>query len=101
MKNIFKIYHFLRDIFSCQIFQLMKQDSYSRFLKSDLYKSYMMDEMEGKPLLVADDTAEDKNKLLDKVSNEKDGKKKGKGKENEENKDKRRRSLLPWRQSEC
>ncbi|XP_045189698.2 regulator of G-protein signaling 12-like isoform X2 [Mercenaria mercenaria] len=80
-----------------QIFQLMKQDSYSRFLKSSLYKSYMMDEMEGKPLLVASDTPQDKNKLLDKV-NEKDGKKKGKGKENEENKDKRRRSLLPWRQ---
>ena len=57
-----------------------------------------MDEMEGKPLLLADDTQTDKNKLLDKA-NEKESKKKGKGKENEENKDKRRRSLLPWRQS--
>jgi hypothetical protein len=57
-----------------------------------------MDEMEGKPLLLAEETQNDKNKLLDK-DKEKEGKKKGKGKENEENKDKRRRSLLPWRQS--
>lgn len=28
----------------------MKQDSYSRFLKSDLYKQCVMSEMEGKPL---------------------------------------------------
>ncbi|KAL4231489.1 termination of G-protein coupled receptor signaling pathway [Mactra antiquata] len=78
-----------------QIFQLMKQDKYSRFLKSDLYKSYMMDEMEGKPLVIPDTGPQDKNKLLDKA-NDKDSKKKGKGKENDENK--RRRSLLPWKQ---
>ncbi|XP_060602974.1 regulator of G-protein signaling 12-like isoform X4 [Ruditapes philippinarum] len=85
------------DIPQQQIFQLMKQDSYSRFLKSSSYKSFLMDEMEGKPLLLAEETQNDKNKLLDK-DKEKEGKKKGKGKENEENKDKRRRSLLPWRQ---
>lgn len=28
----------------------MKQDSYSRFLRSDLYKSCLMAEIEGKPL---------------------------------------------------
>lgn len=68
----------------------MKQDSYSRFLKSDMYKSYMVCEMEGKPL-IAPGTV-DKHTILDK-----DGKKKGK--ENEEHKEKRRRSLLPWRYS--
>ena len=33
-----------------QITQLMKQDSYVRFLKSDSYKACVMAEMEGKPL---------------------------------------------------
>ena len=77
----------------------MKQDSYARFLKSDLYKSWLMKEMEGQPLeLTPEDSVTDKEKLLDKVL-EKDTKKKGKGKENEDHKEKRRRSLLPWRQS--
>jgi len=33
-----------------QIFQLMKYDSYTRFLKSNMYKDYIMNEMEGKSL---------------------------------------------------
>jgi len=33
-----------------QIFQLMKYDSYSRFLKSNMYKECIMSEMEGKPI---------------------------------------------------
>ena len=33
-----------------QIFQLMKYDSYSRFLKSHMYKECIMSEMEGKPI---------------------------------------------------
>ena len=76
----------------------MKQDSYSGFLKSDLYKNYLMKEMEGQPL-ESDAIETNGDKVKSDKQSEKDSKKKGKGKENEENKDKRRRSLLPWRQS--
>ncbi|CAF0758450.1 unnamed protein product [Brachionus calyciflorus] len=34
-----------------QIFTLMKYDSYSRFLKSQMYKDCIVNEMEGKPIL--------------------------------------------------
>ena len=34
-----------------QIFALMKYDSYSRFLKSPMYKECIVNEMEGKPIL--------------------------------------------------
>jgi len=33
-----------------QIFQLMKYDSYTRFLKSNMYKDCIMNEMEGKSI---------------------------------------------------
>jgi regulator of G-protein signaling len=33
-----------------QIFQLMKLDSYTRFLKSNMYKDCIMSEMEGKSI---------------------------------------------------
>lgn len=36
-----------------QIFTLMKYDSYSRFLKSQMYKDCIVNEMEGKPILSA------------------------------------------------
>ena len=66
----------------------MKQDSYPRFIKSDLYKTYLMREMEGKPLnLPADD--------FEGCQDKKDEKNKSKI----ESKEKRRRSLLPWRGS--
>ncbi|RNA12904.1 regulator of G- signaling 14-like isoform X1, partial [Brachionus plicatilis] len=42
-----------------QIFTLMKYDSYSRFLKSQMYKDCIVNEMEGKPIL--GDKHEDKN----------------------------------------
>ena len=35
---------------SLQVYTLMKLDSYSRFLKSPLYRQCMLSEMEGKPL---------------------------------------------------
>jgi len=50
----------------------------------------MVCEMEGKPLTPPGNV--DKHSMLDKDS-------KKKGKENEEQKDKRRKSLLPWRYS--
>ncbi|XP_041370703.1 regulator of G-protein signaling 12-like isoform X2 [Gigantopelta aegis] len=75
------------DMAQMHIHQLMKQDSYVRFLKCDLYKVYLMREMEGQPLCLP--LKEDLNIVLEKEKS-----KSGKGKENE----KRRRSLLPWRQ---
>lgn len=66
----------------------MKQDSYPRFIKSELYKTYLMREMEGKPL----------NLPTDEFSGQKD-KKDEKNKSKIESKEKRRRSLLPWRGS--
>ena len=60
-----------------------------------------MKEMEGEPL--ESDAVIETNggdRLKNDKHGEKDSKKKGKGKENDEqHKDKRRRSLLPWRQS--
>ncbi|KAK3595317.1 hypothetical protein CHS0354_004469 [Potamilus streckersoni] len=82
------------DMAQHQIYQLMKQDSYARFLKSELYKTCLLKEMEGKPL---DIPQEENKKGKESDEKEKDSKKKSKGKENED-KEKRRRSLLPWRQ---
>ena len=58
-----------------------------------------MKEMEGTPLETDVTTETSGEKLKNDKHGEKDSKKKGKGKENEEYKEKRRRSLLPWRQS--
>ncbi|WAR21845.1 RGS-like protein [Mya arenaria] len=82
------------------IYQLMKQDSYVRFLKSEVYRSYMMAEMEGQALKMPGATSTDPRQVL-ATGNTEAGKKKGKnGKDGtEENKERRRRSLLPWRQS--
>lgn len=33
-----------------QVYKLMKMDSYQRFLKSDIYKQFMLADMEGRPL---------------------------------------------------
>ncbi|XP_035829034.1 regulator of G-protein signaling 10-like [Aplysia californica] len=38
------------DVAQKQIYQLMRRDSYVRFVKADLYKNKLMEEMEGKPL---------------------------------------------------
>lgn len=67
----------------------MKQDSYPRFIKSELYKMYLMREMEGKRLNLPSD---------DFDGGQKD-KKDDKNKSKTDSKEKRRRSLLPWRQS--
>ena len=73
----------------------MKQDSYQRFLKSDLYKKYMMREIEGKSLDLPKDEF---TGILGSKELKEERKRAAKGKETEE-KEKRRRSLLPWRQS--
>ncbi|CAF0926851.1 unnamed protein product [Rotaria sordida] len=75
-----------------QIFQLMKLDSYTRFLKSNMYKDCIMSEMEGKPIpyiTKPQQTSvnnEERSKTIDSL---------GKLKE-EEKKDKKRSPLLPW-----
>lgn len=74
----------------------MKQDSYPRFLKSEMYKVYLMREMEGKPLQLPKPEGEEQG------GKGKKDKKKSKDKEAEEkDKEKRRRSLLPlpWSKS--
>ncbi|XP_059145141.1 regulator of G-protein signaling 12-like isoform X2 [Physella acuta] len=71
------------DIAQQQIFQLMRQDSYARFLKSEIYKTKLMEEMEGKPLEVpVNGMQQEKKKKVKNVDN-----------------DKRRRSILPWKQN--
>ena len=56
-----------------QIFQLMKYDSYTRFLKSNMYKECIMNEMEGKSIPFTkyshhtSSTNEDKSKTLDSL----------------------------------
>ncbi|CAF3976480.1 unnamed protein product [Rotaria sp. Silwood2] len=79
-----------------QIFQLMKYDSYSRFLKSNMYKDCIMSEMEGKCIpytkqqqqqqLQTPSNYEDRSKTLDSFTKLKD----------DEKKDKKRSPLLPW-----
>lgn len=39
--------------YNFKIFMLMKYDSYSRFLKSQMYKECIVNEMEGKPIISA------------------------------------------------
>lgn len=86
-----------------QIYNLMKFDSYSRFLKSDLYKDALLADMAGKPLPFADKLNED----LDLVSaiNKTDARRKDEQHNSRnhsvpgadtENNSSRRRSILPW-----
>ena len=44
-----------------QIFQLMKYDSYPRFLKSDVYKNYIRNEMENKSIQQSKDQISKRN----------------------------------------
>ncbi|CAF0870986.1 unnamed protein product [Didymodactylos carnosus] len=73
-----------------QIFQLMKYDSYTRFLKSNMYKDCIMSEMEGKSLPHHHTSGrgdnEERSKTIDCLIKLKD----------EEKKDKKRSPLLPW-----
>ena len=73
----------------------MKFDSFSRFLKSDLYKDSLMAEMAGKPLPM--DTLASKESASEETSNAglKDSKKKPSSQSSGSNEPGRRRSLLP------
>ena len=73
----------------------MKFDSFSRFLKSDLYKDSLMAEMAGKPLPM--DTLASKESTSEETNNvgSKDLKKKPSSQNSGSNEPGRRRSLLP------
>ncbi|XP_066278149.1 regulator of G-protein signaling 12-like isoform X1 [Branchiostoma lanceolatum] len=84
-----------------QIFQLMKFDSYSRFLKSPLYQDCMLCDMEGRPLPydLVSNSGSDADDTASKSSKESRGLKLWrKVRENavELTAEKKRRSLLPW-----
>ncbi len=86
-----------------QIYNLMKFDSFSRFLKSDLYKEAMVAEMSGRPLPFADDAAVHDNGLsIDLNSNdnhvlaENNNPSKISAVKKQEESSNRRKSLLPW-----
>ncbi|XP_070540401.1 regulator of G-protein signaling 14-like isoform X3 [Ptychodera flava] len=110
--------------FMSEIFQLMKFDSYTRFLKAPLYQECVMAEFEGKPMPVqvqaepndstdtCSSTREVKlskkaSKKEDKKKKEKEKPKKGKDRSlsgesettDENTGEKRRKSLLPWNRS--
>ncbi|CAG5131037.1 unnamed protein product [Candidula unifasciata] len=74
------------DVPQSQILQLMRQDSYPRFLKSDQYKNMLVEELEGNIHHEPEKTSENKG-----------DQKQNYGKENGV---KRRRSILPWKQSQ-
>ena len=78
-----------------QIYNLMKFDSFSRFLKSDLYKESLMAEMAGKALPM--DTVASKESSLGDSNNSdiKDAKKKLSSQNSGSSESGRRRSLLP------
>jgi hypothetical protein len=80
-----------------QIYQLMRQDSYARFLKSPLYKDSVLAEMEGRCLPFSEDA--ESLDSLDSASDRKSLKKQASGSSTEEGGEKRRRSLLPWNRS--
>eukprot|EP00058_Branchiostoma_floridae_P023563 XP_002609053.1 hypothetical protein BRAFLDRAFT_84869 [Branchiostoma floridae] len=87
-----------------QIFQLMKFDSYSRFLKSPLYQDCMLCDVEGRPLPydLASNSGSDADDTASKSSKESRGQKLWrKVRENAveltgDGAEKKRRSLLPW-----
>ncbi|XP_060085665.1 regulator of G-protein signaling loco-like [Ylistrum balloti] len=79
-----------------EVYRLMKTDSYPRFLKSELYKTYLMREMNNEPLGLPKD---DFRGILS--NKEHKGKKrltKTKGQDTEDTKFRKRLSLLPWKQ---
>ncbi len=80
-----------------QIYNLMKFDSFSRFLKSDLYKESLVAEMSGRQLPYSDSLDQevmlDSNAVSSSTTNDKSGKK---NKSTAEDATSRRRSLLPW-----
>ncbi|XP_059083922.1 regulator of G-protein signaling loco-like isoform X2 [Tigriopus californicus] len=82
-----------------QIYNLMKFDSFSRFLKSELYKESLLAEMSGNPLPFANDL---EAPLTEKSGEESKGSSKEKSslswgkKSSKADVENRRRSLLPW-----
>ena len=74
----------------------MKFDSFSRFLKSDLYKESLMAEMAGKPLPMDTNSSKEANAVEESnVTDAKDSKKKLASQSSGSSESGRRRSLLP------
>lgn len=85
-----------------QIFSLMKYDSYSRFLKSQMYKDCIVNEMEGKPIVENKDqsnnTTQKRNSFLQNQANQSPNSNSSSNTNlsNEATRKDKKKNILPW-----
>ena len=88
-----------------QIFSLMKYDSYSRFLKSQMYKDCIVNEMEGKPILknkseikniIKIESNNESNQASQQLSQSPNSNSSSNTNLSNDRKEKKKNNILPW-----